>query len=351
MNFSKAKGRQGPRWNSVRQDERTPKAETGLLTRGFALLILLVVIFSGCATAATSAEEYFSIGMAYFDLGKFDEAEKWLNRAKTTNKTMIASEYNLGRIAFETKRYEDAAQLFETILKKDQDNVLALKGAAYSRIKTGEIELAEKHYERLLKLVPDSADSGYNHALVLYAMERFNDAEKVLQAFPYALPDSNEMTLLYARCLFAQNKPEAIDNYARWLESNNDVKARYEYAQMLERNELYARALEEYRKALSDFGDKTFEPKRGDLRFALARLLLAADSGSEEGITEMEAAVKDGFEDIEAAEELHKKEGLSADNKAKLAEIIRNMKLAAEKKRPKEAADAAAETETDKAPE
>jgi tetratricopeptide (TPR) repeat protein len=322
-----------------------------LLPIVFVFLIFPAVILCGCATAATSAEEYYSIGMAYFDLGKFDEAEKWLNRAKTTNKTMIASEYNLGRIAFETKRYQEAAEYFEKILKKDQDNILALKAAAYSRIKTGEIELAEKHYDRLLKLVPESADNGYNHALVLYAMERYGDAEKILKTYPYALPDSNEMTLLYARCLFAQNKVEAIDNYAKWLESNSDVKVRYEYAQILERNELYARALEEYRRALTDYGDKTVEPKRGDLHFAVARLLLAADSESDEGITEMEAAVKDGFEDIEAAEELHKKEAVSADNKAKLAEIINNMKLAAEKKKPKEESSAVTETETDNNPQ
>ncbi|MDR2952747.1 MAG: tetratricopeptide repeat protein [Treponema sp.] len=306
--------------------------------------MLFAALSAGCATQAASAEEYYSIGMAYFDLGKFDEAEKWLNRAKTANKTMIASEYNLGRIAFETKRYEEAAGIFEAILKKDQDNALALKAAAYSRIKTGEISLAEKHYARLLQLAPESADSGYNHALVLYVMERYGEAEEVLERYPYALPDSAEMTLLYARCLSAQNKAEAVDQYARWLESNSDVKVRYEYAQILERNELYARALEEYRKALKDYGEKTTEPKKADLRFAVARLLLVADSASEEGITEMEAAVKDGFNDIEAAEELHKREAVSADNKAKLAEIISNMKLAAEKNKPKEEPPAGTET-------
>jgi tetratricopeptide (TPR) repeat protein len=339
-----------PRRGTVRFDSNTQERGAKPPALWLVLFIFLAIILSSCATAATSAEEYYSLGMAYFDLGKFDEAEKWLNRAKTANKTMIASEYNLGRIAFETKRFQDAAQLFEAILKKDQDNVLALKAAAYSRIKTGEIELAEKHYEKLLKLVPESADNGYNHALVLYAMERFGDAEKVLAAYPYALPDSADMTLLYARCLFAQDKVEAIDHYARWLENNNDVKARYEYAQMLERNELYARALEEYRKALADYGDKTLEPKRGGLRFAVARLLLAADSESEEGITEMEAAVKDGFGDIEAAEELLKKEAVSEGNKAKLAEIINNMKLAAEKNKPKEEAAGVTETETDGGP-
>jgi tetratricopeptide (TPR) repeat protein len=92
--------------------------------------------FLSCAsqknTAQTTAqaEEYYSIGMAYFELGKFTDAEYWLNRARATDKTMVASEYNLGRIAFETGRYEDAAGYFEKILDLDPYNVMALRAAA-----------------------------------------------------------------------------------------------------------------------------------------------------------------------------------------------------------------------------
>ncbi|MDR2258264.1 MAG: tetratricopeptide repeat protein, partial [Treponema sp.] len=99
--------------------------------------LFLTWAVSSCATWGASAEEYYSLGMAYFELGKFEEAEKWLNRARAADKTKTASEYNLGRIAFEAGRYQDAAKLFERILKKDPENVMALKAAAYTRIKTG----------------------------------------------------------------------------------------------------------------------------------------------------------------------------------------------------------------------
>ena len=90
-------------------------------------VITAFLFLSSCASrAATRAEEYFSIGMAYFEMGKYAEAELWLNRARAVDKTMTASEYNLGRIAFERGRYEEAARHFENILIRDPDNVMAL---------------------------------------------------------------------------------------------------------------------------------------------------------------------------------------------------------------------------------
>jgi len=296
------------------------------------LLLLIFINLSGCASYAASAQEYYSIGMAYYELGKFEEAEKWLNRARMSNKTMTASQYNLGRIAFETKKYDEAAKLFESILRKDEDNVLALKAAAYTRIKTGDFSIAEKHYRRLLLLIPESTDDGYNHALVLYAMERYGDAETVLEKYPFALLDNSEVMLLHARSQKAQKKPEAIDNYAKWLAVNSDAKVRYEYAQLLEENELYARALEEYRTVLSDSSRTEEELKKSDLRFSIAKLLLTADGESAEGITELEAAVSDGYDDIEAVEELQKINGVSSANKDSLRKIINDMQRIAEEK-------------------
>ncbi|WP_461255873.1 tetratricopeptide repeat protein [Treponema sp. R80B11-R83G3] len=291
----------------------------------------LFVIPNSCAGTAVSAQEYFSIGMAYFDLGKFDEAEKWLNRARQADRTMTASTYNLGRIAYETKRYKDAAKYFEAVLKKDGDNVLALKAAAYSRIKTGDIEIAEKHYAKLFSIVPESADDGYNHALILFALERYAKAEEVLEKYPVALQENKDTMLLYARCQAKLKKVEAIDSFSNWLSVNTDAKVRYEYAQVLEDNALYARALEEYKKALTEFTDKTVNLKKYEIHFAVARVLIIADGNNAEGVTELQTAVTEGFNDIEAVEKLLNNK-ISAANKKSIQEIINGMKQESAKK-------------------
>jgi Tfp pilus assembly protein PilF len=212
-------------------------------------LIMYPFIYSSCTSFAASAEEYYSIGMAYFELGKFEEAERWLNRAKAADKTKVASEYNLGRIAFETGRYREAAVIFDRILDRDPQNTLALRAAAYTRIKTGELTKAEQYYQRVLKLIPESADDGYNYSLVLFAVKKFEEAELALTKNPYALEDNKDALLLYARIQKAQDKVEAIDTYAKFLANNPEPQVRYEYAQLLESAELYAKAVDEYRSA------------------------------------------------------------------------------------------------------
>ncbi|MDR0463675.1 MAG: tetratricopeptide repeat protein [Treponema sp.] len=291
-------------------------------------LFLFLIIFSflnGCTGMAASAEEYYTIGMAYFDNGKYEEAEMWLNRARQADRTMTASVYNLGRIAFERQRYREAASHFENILEKDPDNVLALKAAAFTRIRTGDLEIASRHYSRLLTLVPESADDGYNHALVLYAMERYGEAEDVLNKYPFALLENNDVMLLHARTLKAQNKIEAIDSYSNILSISSDPKVRYEYAQLLEYHKIYARSLEEYRQALSQTQASSSDPARRDIHFSIARVLLTADGENSEGITELESAVNDGFKDISLIEELLNIDGVSIENKNAIRGILGNL--------------------------
>ena len=310
------------------------KGAMGKINRYSSLLIVLCsLLIVNCSSMAASAEEYYEIGMAYYNLNKFEDAEKWLNRAKQVDKTYAASQYNLGRIAFERKRFDEAAKIFESVLKKDPNNILALRAAAYTRIKLGDIETAQKHYSRLLKLVPESSDDGFNHALVLFAMERYGEAEEVLEKYPFAMQDNKEIQLLFARSQGKQNKVEAIDNFSSWLTANPDysdktalVRARYEYAQVLEHHEFYARALEEFRKAHTDAAANSVEPSKNEIRFAVARVLLVAESESNTGVTEMQGAVDDGFKNIEKIEDLINHAKISAANKTALNAIVDNLK-------------------------
>jgi tetratricopeptide (TPR) repeat protein len=267
------------------------------------LMLVFLASFSSCVTNAVSAEEYYNIGMAYFDMGKYTEAETWFNKARSTNKTMTASDYNLGRIAFETKRYEDAEEYFERVLKKDPENIQALKAVAYTCIKLGKFDKAESLYGRVLALVPESVDDGYNYALVLYALEKYPQAEEVLAKYPTLL-ENDDTLLLYARCQNVQDKPEAIDNFTKYLEIKDDANVRYEYAAALERASFYAHALEEYRKTYTALTPESVSPTKPAVRFAVARVLLLADSDNDEGIEELRGALVDGFDDFDAVKAL-----------------------------------------------
>jgi len=284
--------------------------------------------FVSCTSQAVrtaQAEEYFSIGMAYYELGKFNDAEVWFNRARAADRTMVASDYNLGRIAFETRRYADAAKYFEGVLSLDPDNVMALKAAAYSRIKNGDLERAEALYDRVLALVPESADDGYNYALVLYGLEKYENCEEVLNKYPFALEEKPSSILLFARAQKAQNKVEAVDSYAKWLTVHTGAanpQGLYEYAQVLEDSGLYARAIEQYRDAIKALTKDTEDLKKANLMFGEARLLLTEDPENEEGLTAFGSAVTEGFSDTEAFEALLLDSRISNDRKDELRKIF-----------------------------
>ena len=297
----------------------------------FFICLIFLVSFTSCVTqGAAQAEEYYSIGMAYFEMGKFYEAEMWLNRARSADKTMIASEYNLGRIAFETGRYEEAARLFETILKQDPDNVMSLKAAAYSRIKNGDIEKAEELYSRVLELVPESADDGFNYALVLYGLEKYEESEEVLNKYPIALEEKAPSILLLARTQRALGKVEAVDTYAKWVivnASTVNTQGLYEYAQVLEDAGLYALALEQYDTAIEAHTRDTETLKRSMIRFAKARLLLTVDPENEEGIDEFTKSVEEGFKDIEAIEALQSDERVNQYYREEIQRILDRIEI------------------------
>jgi tetratricopeptide (TPR) repeat protein len=287
--------------------------------------------------AVTSAEEYYAIGMAYFDNGKYAEAEKWLSRAKSMDKTKTASEYNLGRIAFETKRYAEAFRYFNGILAKDPQNVMALKAAAYTKVKLGDLDEASRLYGRVLALTPESADDGYNYALILFVMEKYDECSGVLAKYPFALLENSDVILLNARLLRIQDKSEAMDWYARWLENNSNSQVRYEYALILEDHGFYARALEQCRTALKDLPPGSKEPKKADVRFRLARLLLIADPDNDEGLTELRGAIAEGFDNIEELSALADRDGLAnKDELRRIAEETETAKKAREAQTPPE---------------
>jgi tetratricopeptide (TPR) repeat protein len=238
-------------------------------------ILALSLFLPSCLSSSSKAEEYYNLGMAYFELQKYPQAENWFNKSKFHSLTRTASEYNLGRIAYETGRYREARRYFERIVGRDRDNITALRAAAYTCIKLEEFGKAEEYYRRILELVPESYDEGYNYALVLMALGRAEDAENALKAHTDILnPDNNmenaKALLLLARAQKQQGKPEAADTYNACLQKEDNPVVRAEYAGYLAENGHIDKALKEYRLALEN--SKLAAGKKQEIQEAITEL-------------------------------------------------------------------------------
>jgi len=214
------------------------------------IIVCILILLASCASSAVRAEEYYALGVAYFELRRFEEAERWFNRAKFHQKTKNAAEYYLGNIAYETGRYQEAQTYFDRIIKRDSENITALRAAAYTSIKLNEFDKAEMYYSRILILVPEAHDAGYNYSLVLAAMGRTEEAEQLLLQFN--IIDNAEALFLLARLQRDMGKPEALDAFSTSLLLDDNPLVRFEFAAFLAEIGLAERALEEYQKVLEN---------------------------------------------------------------------------------------------------
>ena len=283
-----------------------------------------IILFSCASQGAIRGEEYFAIGMAYYDLGNYDEAQRWLNRARQSDRTLMASEYNLGRIAYETGNFAEAAEHFERVLSRDPENLMALRAAAFSRIRNFDFEMAEIHYNRIMSLLPDSTEDGFNYALVLFGLGRFEETETLIKSLPDYQNDNPAVLLLLARSQHAMGKVEAIDSFARWesLVDPPSAQGLFEYGLALESAGFYARALELFDLSLNNLERDGPLLNRPTIQFNIARLLLIADPENPQGIRELQNAITNGFSNNEAIEAFLLDERLSSDHRDEIRRLL-----------------------------
>jgi tetratricopeptide (TPR) repeat protein len=287
-----------------------PRIKGGFVVTGLFLLFFLALPESSCVSD-TRAEDYYALGTAYFDLGNYEEAERWFTKAKFGEKTQMASMYNLGRISFERGSYDEALEYFENILKRDPENLTALRAAAYTCVKKGDAQAALGYYRRAAALIPENADERYNYALLLTALELYEEAEAVLSPADEGtgddapVPLKGRELLLLARVQKSLGKPEALDTYNVYLTETDDPAVRFEFAEALEEQKLYARAFEEYTRLQETSRDnKSEHPEESLVLFRIARVLLASDPSDEKGQSTLEEAIKNGYADQEEIDAL-----------------------------------------------
>ncbi len=125
-------------------------------------------------------EGYKERGTCYLQMGKKKEAINDLNIVIEADPEVkdLTTRINLASIYFMDRNYDKAVPLYETVLKHDPENILAISKLALIYQEQGKSERAIELYEKVLKTKKDDPDLWFNLGILYFQMERFQDAVK-----------------------------------------------------------------------------------------------------------------------------------------------------------------------------
>jgi len=264
--------------------------------------VLACFFLSACLTTpvATEAREWYEIGNAWYDQGKWDKAGKAYSRALALDPSLKAASYNLSRALAEAGDYDGAFEAIEGVVAADPSNVRALSAKAYILYRKGDAAAALRVYDEVLKLDPYAPDAIYNATLLRDASGDHAGAIAGIEPLAKAKADDSDIQLLYARVLAKGGRTE--DAIAAYSVAIGLGKLTAEDNRLL--GDLYtetrsfSKAIDSYQAAVSA------NPKDAVAWFSLARLKLAQADDGKGGLEALKKALEAGFADADAAEAL-----------------------------------------------
>ncbi len=184
------------------------------------------------AQDSKNAELQFQLGLGYFNLQRYDEAETAFKTALILDATRAgAVHHNLGALAYQQGLMEQAVQEFQEALKtdpNDPDTHYQL-GAAYLIMAVPEgtvtnpqlISLAETEFQKALELAPDRIEPSIGLGTVYRLQNRPQEAVSALEPVVEANPQMSEALFALGQSYAAAGDlARATEMLQRFLDTN-----------------------------------------------------------------------------------------------------------------------------------
>ena len=134
------------------------------------------------------AVEYFDRGVDLINLGKYEEAIVYLDKAIILDSSNSNTYSNKGVALDRLDEYEEAIKYFDIAINKESTNTNAYIGKGTSLTKIGKLEEALICFTKALDLDSENIDVNYNKGWVLNKSSRFEEA---IECFNKALDPKN----------------------------------------------------------------------------------------------------------------------------------------------------------------
>jgi tetratricopeptide (TPR) repeat protein len=202
---------------------------------------MAVLLCSATGCDHLRANDQLNRGVAEFKNAHFEKAEDHFQQARALAPddpkpllylaTTYASQVVPGSTSPENmKNAQQALDLFQEVLKKDPNDVQALKQIASLDLNSGKKDLAKEYQEKVIKLAPNDEAAWYTIGVVDFK-EAYDNLQAVLA--PEGLQDKGDgnMKLSKAGCakLTAENTPLITEGTAD-LQKAVDINPNYEEA-------------------------------------------------------------------------------------------------------------------------
>ena len=269
------------------------------MTRAFRRTFILLgaaLVFSGCVTDSRSrsvAGDYYNIGNAYADLGQYDKAASAFENALRLDASLVKADFNLALAYVKMKRYDDAAVILKRLLLSDPQNTLLLSTLAWNYHLAGKDGNALEQYDAVLTLSPADSDALYNSGIVLWKLDRKDEALARLRKLLANSPEDTDALFATASILLAtDNAAGSGEMVSRYLQKKPDDKEGwYLSAAGAERLQKYSQELEAFDRIIA------LDAKQADAWFGETRLLLTVVEDPQRGLDALSKALDAGFKD------------------------------------------------------
>jgi tetratricopeptide (TPR) repeat protein len=165
----------------------------------------------------TVPEYPYRLGLAQMRIGDVQGAVAALLRARELDPTRVSIHVALGLALNAQSRYEESREAFETALRFEPANALALGGLSEAVLGLGRLEEAESLARRTLSIDPSQGAANLTIGIVRLKQERFEEARDALLRAAESSPDDSkvhyQLSLVHARLGDPEASRRALERY------------------------------------------------------------------------------------------------------------------------------------------
>jgi len=162
-------------------------------------------------------------GSIFVELGEFDQAEHYLNKALEIKPGYTSAEYNLGLLYYNNKQFLNAIPLLSKFIEKFHDHEVTLTILGDCYLQTEDFSLAIKSYQTILSFHANSTKANLGLLTAYINKSDLNAISELLRPLRNNTAENANVIFSLANYLLANNYTEvAIEIYTELLSNTPD---------------------------------------------------------------------------------------------------------------------------------